>query len=51
MIDETLVPIYTKVNYFGELWYDQKLNYFINLQIINILYIKIINYASGFIGS
>lgn len=51
MIAGTFVPIYTKPHYFGESWYDRKSNYSMNVQIINTPNLKIIDYASGFVGS
>lgn len=51
MVDETLIPLYNKRQYYGDMWFDQKSNYSINVQVINTSNLKIINYVSGFQGS
>lgn len=51
MVDRTLVPLYSKPHYYGDLWFDRKSNYSMNVQVINTPNLKIIDYASGFRGS
>ncbi len=51
MIDGTLIPLYSKLQYYRDLWFDRKTNYSMNVQIINTPILKIIDYASGFRGS
>lgn len=51
MVDSTLIPLYSKPQYYGNLWFDWKSNYLMNVQIINTPNLKIIYYTSGFCGS
>lgn len=51
MFDRILVPIYIKPHYFRESWYNQKSNYSMNIQIINMFNLKIIKYAFRFVDS
>ena len=51
MVDGTLIPLYSKPRYYGDLWFDRKSNYSMNVQIVNTPNLKIIDYASGFRGS
>ncbi len=51
MVDGTTIPIFEKLHYFGESFYDRKAQYSINAQIINTLNRQIIEYATGFNGS
>lgn len=51
MVDDTLIPLYWKPSFYKETLFDQKSNYSINVQIMNISNCKIINYASRFQGS
>lgn len=48
MVDGTTIPIFEKSHYFGESFYDQKAQYYINVQIINTPNRQIIDYATGF---
>ena len=48
MVDGTLILLYQKLSYYREIFLDQKCNYSINIQIINMPNQKIINYASKF---
>lgn len=51
MVDGTLIPLYSRPRYYGDLWFDRKSNYSMNVQVINTPNLKIIDYASGFRGS
>ena len=51
MVDGTLIPLYQKPHWYGDTWFDRKSNYSMNVQIINTPNLKIIDYASGFVGS
>lgn len=48
MIDRTLIFLFQKLLYYKKIDFDQKNNYFINIQIINTPNCKIIKYISGF---
>ncbi|RPA96241.1 hypothetical protein L873DRAFT_1836835 [Choiromyces venosus 120613-1] len=49
MIDSTLIPLYQRPYYYGEVFFDRKSNY--SLNIVNTPTLKIVNYAVGFVGS
>ena len=51
MVDGTLISLYWKQSHYRKPFFDQKGNYSINIQIINIPNRKIIDYTSGFRGS
>ncbi|PWW76215.1 hypothetical protein C7212DRAFT_196950, partial [Tuber magnatum] len=51
LIDRTLIPLYQPLYYNGKVFFGQKSNYILNIQIINTLNLKIINYAVGFVQS
>lgn len=51
MINDILIPLFQKPHWYEDIWFDRKNNYFMNVQIINILNFKIIDYASGFVGN
>jgi hypothetical protein len=51
MIDGTLIPIFEKPYFYGETFFDRKSNYSLNVQIINTPDRRIIDYATGFVGS
>lgn len=51
MVDGTLIPLYEKPTHYGETFFDRKMNYSINVQIVNTPNRQIIDYASGFRGS
>ena len=48
MVNSTLIPLYKKPTHYGETFFDCKINYSINIQIINIFNLQIIDYVSGF---
>ena len=51
MVDGTTISIFEKPHYYGESFYDQKSQYLINTQIINMFNRQIIDYAIGFNGN
>lgn len=51
MVDRTLILLHKKPSYYGETFFDRKINYSINVQIINTPNSQIIDYASEFQGS
>lgn len=51
IVDGTTIPIFEKLHYFGESFYDQKPQYSINAQIINTPNRQVIDYVTGFNGS
>lgn len=51
MVNGTLIPLYKKPTHYGETFFDRKMNYSINVQIINTPNRQIIDYAPGFRGS
>ena len=51
LVDGILIPLYRKLSHYGEIFFDWKSNYSINVQIINTPNCKIIDYASGFWGT
>ena len=48
MVDGALILFYEKLTHYGETFVDRKMNYSINVQIINIPNYQIIDYASSF---
>ena len=51
IVDGTLISLYSKPQYYRDLWFDQKSNYSMNVRIINTPNLKIIDDASGLCGS
>ncbi|KAL7268896.1 hypothetical protein RUND412_008462 [Rhizina undulata] len=51
MVDSILIPIYSKLHYFRDRFFNRKKNYSMNLQITSTPDLHIVDYATGFIGS
>ena len=51
MVNSTLILFYKKPTYYSETFFGCKMNYFINVQIVNTPNLQIIDYASSFWSS
>ncbi|KAF7311727.1 DDE Tnp4 domain-containing protein [Mycena indigotica] len=51
MVDGTLIPLATRPNWFGPSYFDRKMNYSMNLQVINLPNLQIVDIGYGYVGS
>ncbi|CAA7257434.1 unnamed protein product [Cyclocybe aegerita] len=51
MVDGTLVPLFCQPAFFGNVWFDSKSNYSMNVQLVSTPDCQIIDYAVGLPGS
>ncbi|KAF5345464.1 hypothetical protein D9758_013661 [Tetrapyrgos nigripes] len=51
IVDGTLIPLYHRPSYFGNVYYDRKSNYSVNVQLVSTPNLDIINYSVGLPGS
>ncbi|KAJ3502372.1 hypothetical protein NLJ89_g8916 [Agrocybe chaxingu] len=51
MVDGTLVPLFRRPAFFGNVWFDRKSNYLMNVQLVSTPDCQIIDYAVGLPGS
>ncbi|CAA7264516.1 unnamed protein product [Cyclocybe aegerita] len=51
MVDGTLVPLFCRPAFFGNVWFDRKSNYSMNVQLVSTPDCQIIDYAVGLPGS
>ncbi|KAF7304051.1 DDE Tnp4 domain-containing protein [Mycena indigotica] len=51
MVDGTLIPLATRPNWYGPSYFDRKMNYSMNLQVVNLPNLQIIDIGYGYVGS
>ncbi|KAF7293087.1 DDE Tnp4 domain-containing protein [Mycena indigotica] len=51
MVDGTLIPLASRPNGFGPSYFDRKMNYSMNLQVVNLPNLQIIDIGYGYVGS
>ncbi|EKM58902.1 uncharacterized protein PHACADRAFT_63878, partial [Phanerochaete carnosa HHB-10118-sp] len=51
MVDGTLVSLYTCPKWYSESYFDRKSNYFLNIQVVSLLNLRIVDFAYGHTGS
>ncbi|KAF7309345.1 DDE Tnp4 domain-containing protein [Mycena indigotica] len=51
MVDGTLIPLVTIPSWYGPGYFDRKMNYSMNLQVVNLPNLQIIDIGYGYVGS
>ncbi|KAF7320771.1 DDE Tnp4 domain-containing protein [Mycena chlorophos] len=51
MVDGTLIPLAARPHWFGVSYFDRKMNYSMNLQVVNLPNLRIVDIGFGYVGS
>ncbi|KAF9016344.1 hypothetical protein BDZ89DRAFT_961982 [Hymenopellis radicata] len=51
MVDGSLIPLYARPGLYGNVYFDRKSNYSINLQVVNLPDLRIVDFSLGLPGS